>query len=151
MPTDWLKLAINRAADSLPPDFWLSDAFNVRALLIVVLVSLICGSVGALVVGNRMSFFSDALAHCAFAGVTLGMLISMATTRSAVLESSLIPVVTVSFGIMVGVLIAYVREKTNLSSDTVIGVFFAGAVGFGGMLFGALSRTNLSPESFLFG
>src|SRR5205814_2989121 len=47
--------------------------------------------------------------------------------------------------------IAFVREKTGLASDTVIGVFFAGAVGFGGMLFGALSRTNLSPETFLFG
>ena len=28
----------------------------------------ICGMVGALVVGNRMAFFSDAMAHCAFAG-----------------------------------------------------------------------------------
>ena len=29
-----------------------------------------CGAVGSLVVGGRMAFFSDALAHCAFAGVS---------------------------------------------------------------------------------
>ena len=41
-------------------------------------VSVICGAVGSLVMSNRMAFFSDALAHCAFAGVGIGLLISMA-------------------------------------------------------------------------
>ena len=44
----------------------------------VLLVSLICGLVGALVVGNRMAFFCDAMAHCAFAGIALGLLIAIA-------------------------------------------------------------------------
>jgi zinc transport system permease protein len=142
---------INRVADLFPPGFWLNDTFSVRALLVIVLVSLICGAVGALVVGNRMSFFSDALAHCAFAGVALGILLSLAA-RNVLLEGWLVPFVMVTFGVAVGVMIAYVREKTGLANDTVIGVFFAFAVGFGGMLLGSVQvRTNFNPESFLWG
>src|SRR3954452_18449988 len=47
---------------------------NIRALLAITLVCLICGATGALVVGNRMAFFSDSLAPCAFAGIALGAL-----------------------------------------------------------------------------
>src|SRR5262245_60015329 len=57
---------------------YLSYSVYIYSLLAVVLVSLVCGSVGSLVVGNRMSFFSDALAHCAFAGVALGILTALA-------------------------------------------------------------------------
>jgi zinc transport system permease protein len=45
-----------------------------------------------------------------------------------------------------------VREKTSLASDTVIGVFFAGAIGFGAMLLSAINnRSKVKPEQFLFG
>jgi zinc transport system permease protein len=58
----------------------------------------------------------------------------------------------VGFGVLVGVAIAFVREKTSLASDTVIGVFFAGAVGFGAVLLKGLSRRrDFNPENFLFG
>ena len=58
----------------------------------------------------------------------------------------------VGFGIAVGIGIAFVRERTGLANDTVIGVFFAFAIGFGGMLFASMQRrTTLNPESFLFG
>jgi len=128
--------------------------FIVLGTVAIVLVSLICGSVGAMVVGNRMAFFSDALAHCAFAGVGLGIVTAliMGGQRSEDLLEWLLPLIMVVFGVAVGVAIAYVREKTNLASDTVIGVFFAGAIGFGAILFGALKLlTNKSAESFLFG
>src|SRR5262249_16315560 len=58
----------------------------------------------------------------------------------------------IGFGILVGLAIAFVRDQTSLTSDTVIGVFFAGAVGFGALLLKALSRKSYySPENFLFG
>src|SRR5262249_44784698 len=124
--------------------------FIVRGLIAVVLVCLICGAVGSLVVGNRMAFFSDALAHCAFAGVALGLLLSL--FFAAFQAQEWIIAVMVAFGILVGVAIAYVRETTNLANDTVIGVFFAGAIGFGAMLFKALAaRRFVNPDAFLFG
>src|SRR4051794_32911276 len=57
--------------------WWPADSFfffemNVYSALAVFLVALICGAVGSLVVANRMAFFSDALAHCSFAGAACG-------------------------------------------------------------------------------
>jgi zinc transport system permease protein len=101
-----------------------------------------------------MAFFSDAMAHCAFAGVALGILLTFFIGTPADHESYrwIIPLVMVGFGALIGIGIAFVREKTSLASDTVIGVFFAGAIGFGAMLLTALEkRRAFSPEQFLFG
>jgi zinc transport system permease protein len=128
--------------------------FDFRAVLSVLLVTAICGMVGALVVGNRMAFFSDAMAHCAFAGVALGILLTMAAGSGKDPEEFrwLVPLIMVAFGALVGLAIAFVKEKTELASDTVIGVFFAGAIGFGAMLLSALKRKRtIDPETFLFG
>lgn len=135
---------------------WLGfeHAYQFRAILSVLLVTAICGMVGALVVGNRMAFFSDAMAHCAFAGVALGVVLTLTLGTPAEQESLrwIIPLVMVGFGALVGLAIAYVRERTELASDTVIGVFFAGAIGFGAMLLSALKqRRAIDPETFLFG
>src|SRR3979490_2696050 len=56
-----------------PEDTFFSQGFAVSGVWAIVMVRLICGAIGSLVVGNRMAFFSDALAHCAFAGVALGL------------------------------------------------------------------------------
>src|SRR5262249_32845777 len=123
----------------MTPGTYLSEGYIVMPFLAILLVSLICGSVGSLVIGNRMSFFSDALAHCAFAGVALGILLRLwggtpVTALDDPASRQFITLVMIGFGIVVGVFIAFVREKTLLSNDTVIGVFFAGAIGLGAML-----------------
>jgi zinc transport system permease protein len=57
-----------------------------------------------------------------------------------------------AFGALIGLGIAFVRERTGLASDTVIGVFFAGAIGFGAMILQAFStRKTFDAERFLFG
>src|SRR5713226_6243554 len=127
--------------DLWPEDTFLSFGFNVVGLLAVLLVGLVCGAVGSLVVGNRMAFFSDALAHCAFAGVALGVLFALLAGVHDKDEfyEWILPIMVV-FGVVVGLLIAYVREKTSLASDTVIGVFFAGAMGLGDVLLKFVTR-----------
>ena len=135
------------------PDGWMpSYIFNVYALFGIILVSLVCGSVGALVVGNRMAFFSDALAHCAFAGFALGIVIFLVTGLSPETFREQLTLIMVGFGILIGLLIAFVREQTGLASDTVIGVFFAGAIGFGAIFTRvAANRRFLNIESIIFG
>jgi zinc transport system permease protein len=94
------------------------------------------------------------MAHCAFAGISLGLLISLTagyTAGSDELEL-LVPVIMAAFGALVGVGIAFVGQATNLASDTVIGVFFAGAVGFGAMILqGFPERRVFDPERFFWG
>ncbi len=150
----WLTALVDFLTGLAPQNSVFSVPNTMQGLLAVVLVCMICGAVGSLVVGNRMSFFSDALAHCAFAGVAIGMLVgfSVNADKGSVFYRWGIPAVTVAFGILVGLGIAYMKEKTVLANDTIIGVFFAGAIGFGAMLFKAVNvRSYFTPESFLFG
>jgi zinc transport system permease protein len=135
-------------------DFWQYD-FNRNAFIALLLVSFCCGAVGSLVVGSRMAFFSDALAHCAFAGVSIGFVLFDLLLRRFRPEQEFWEWVTpimVVFGMLVGFGIAAVRNRSGLSSDTVIGVFFAGAVGLAAMLRKLIKSRNLfSMEDFLFG
>ena len=151
------------AADALPIDVPLLErmaqplgmhGYELGALLSVLMISAVCGLVGALVVGNRMAFFSDAMSHCAFAGISLGLVIALSLGFSPNSDEIqwIVPLVMASFGALVGIGIAFVREHTGLASDTVIGVFFAGSIGFGAMLLTAFQDRRLfDPERFLFG
>ncbi len=128
----------------------------VRGVLATLLVCFICGSLGSLVVGNRMAFFSDALAHCAFAGVGLGLLLAILTNTPDDLVRQRITLIMVCFGIVVGLLIAFVRDQTGLANDTVIGVFYAASIGIGAVVTKLAqgwqgSRRLFSIEDFIFG
>lgn len=128
--------------------------YELAALLSVLLVSTVCGLVGSLVVGNRMAFFSDAMSHCAFAGISLGLVIALLSGVEADSDKLdwVVPLVMSGFGVVIGLGIAFVRQYTGLTSDTVIGVFFAGSLGLGAMLLTAFQdRRVFDPEKFLFG
>ncbi len=134
------------------------ELHELTALIAITLVGLVCGSVGTLVVGNRMSFFSDAMAHCAFAGVALGILsVLLLDPVNRRIDDSpyrwLVPLIMILFGAAVGVGIAYFRERSNLATDSIIGVFFALAIGFGAMLIPEVNKRGqrFDPEAFLFG
>ena len=116
-------------------------------------ISLVCGGMGGLVVGNRMAFFSDALAHCAFAGVSLGLIFCLIADVSEDNVRQSITLIMVAFSIVVGAAIAWVRDHTGLASDTVIGVFFAFSLGIGAIFtkIFAQRRRLFNIESFMFG
>jgi zinc transport system permease protein len=148
------------------PEGWLIDlffaiddatgvpAFVLKGVVAVVLVCSVCGMVGSQVVGNRMAFFSDAMAHCAFAGVALGVLsvVMAGHGKDEDMLAAAVPLAMVAFGAAVGAGIVYVREQTSLASDTVIGVFFALAIGIAAMLSRVLAEVStFSIESFIFG
>src|SRR5476649_477566 len=81
IPAEWLDQLIHAVTtwSIFPPDSFWTQPQNLRGILATLLVCFICGALGSLVVGNRMAFFSDALAHCAFAGVGLGLLLCLLT------------------------------------------------------------------------
>jgi zinc transport system permease protein len=149
----WLNNLIQFIQSLAPPGTFFYYKVNISGMLAVILVSLVCGAVGSLVVGNRMAFFSDALAHCAFAGVALGLLMGVFTGAEGAEAFNLwITLVMVAFGIVVGLAIAVVRETTGQANDTVIGVFFAGAIGLGAIFLQVGSGRQYMPaEQFLFG
>jgi zinc transport system permease protein len=153
---DWLERTVQRLLALFPhdPNGFFSIQATIFGLMAVILVSLICAGVGSLVVGNRMAFFSDALAHTAFAGISLGFLSAIfvgALDRGDFFDWA--TPIMVAFGVLVGLAIAYVSERTSLANDTIIGVFFAGAMGLGAMLLKGISQLGryFNPEDFLFG
>jgi zinc transport system permease protein len=157
---NWIERAIEAVCRLFPADSFFNRSLNLQATVALVLVSLTCGAVGSLVVGGRMAFFSDALAHCAFAGVSIGFLLFTLLIQrlspAADFWGWVTPIMVV-FGVLVGFGIAVVRRQTGLSSDTVIGVFFAGAIGLAAALqklmqhYFQSSRALFGLEDFLFG
>jgi zinc transport system permease protein len=144
---------INAIASLFPNQSIFSYSINVYAAFAILLSGLICGSMGGLVVGNRMAFFSDALAHCAFAGIALGFVFCVLAQIPDEHFRQWVTAVMIAFGVVVGVLIAWVRDRTGLASDTVIGVFFAFAVGIGAVASQKISerRRLFNIASFIFG
>src|SRR5437016_3821333 len=104
MLTHWLTVVVDFLTRLAPHDSVFSVPAVIQGLLAVILVCLICGAVGSLVVGNRMAFFSDALAHCAFAGVGIGMLAALlgGAVWNASFGRSGILLVMITFGIGIG-------------------------------------------------
>jgi zinc transport system permease protein len=157
-PQDWLDDLIVKCAQLAPADTFFAWDFNIRALLALILVGLCCGAIGSLVVGGRMAFFSDALAHCSFAGISIGFLLflffgpSQHDLQTQSMFWDWVTFIMVAFGILSGCGIVWVRGRTGLSSDTVIGVFFAGAVGLAAALRALIhNRALFNLEDFLFG
>lgn len=154
IPSQWLDEKLSDLKLLFSPGSLFSNKQMLLGFISVVLVSLICGAISSLVLSNRMAFFSDALAHFAFAGVALGILMNIAGWLSS--EEMIVPVMVI-FGIVTGCGIAYVKQKTVLANDTIIGVFFAGAMGLGAILLTAVTKIGgggrgaQNPETFLFG
>ena len=107
LPFEWA------AADSL--------YFMKHALLAVLVISPLFGLLSTMVVEGRMSFFSDALGHSAFTGVAIGALCGLADPMW----------MAVLFAAVFSVLFTVVRRRTDMASDTVIGVFSSTAVALG--------------------
>lgn len=109
--------------DLLPFD-WATPGsmfFMKNALLAVLVISPLFGLLSTMVVESRMSFFSDALGHSAFTGVAIGTLLSFTDPMWC----------AVLFALLFALLFTWVRRRTSLASDTVIGVFSSTAVALG--------------------
>ena len=95
--------------------------FMKNALLAVLVISPLFGILSTMVVTNRMSFFSDALGHSAFTGIAIGTLCGLADPMWAAI------LLAAAFAL----LFTYVQRRSNMASDTVIGVFSSTAVALG--------------------
>jgi len=96
------------------------NAFMVNALLAGVLVSIACGIVGTFVVLRGLAFIGDALAHGVLPGVAVAMLLGLPGMLGAAVGA---------LGMIFG--IGFITRRSNLSSDTAIGLLFVGMLALG--------------------
>lgn len=108
--------------------------FMKNALLAIIVISPLYAILSTMVVTNRMSFFSDALGHGAFTGIAIGTLCGMMQPLWC----------AVLFAIAFALLFNLIRHRSEMSSDTIIGVLSSTALAFGIFLatFGGQSFTK---------
>ncbi len=111
-----------------------------RALLALLFVAPAAAALGVPLVQFRMAFFSDAIGHSAFTGVALGVLLGVNPTWTMAV-----------FGALVAVAIVLVKGRTDLSTDTVIGVFFSTVIALGIAIISREKGLTRNLQSFLYG
>ena len=116
--------------------------FMQMALLATLIISPLTAAAGVQVINNRMAFFADAIGHSAFAGAALGLLLFGAAGPVWVMPL---------LAALIGLGVMYLKETSKLTSDTVIGVFFAFTVSGGLLLLSLQSSLQQMSQMFVFG
>jgi zinc transport system permease protein len=118
----------------------MQQRFMQQALLALLILSPMTSVLGVHVINSKMAFFSDTISHSVFAGVALGLILSLNPEFTMAI-----------FCILVGLLIIYLTEKTRLSSDTAIGVVFSVAVAFGLAIISRDRSAARNAQQFIYG
>jgi zinc transport system permease protein len=126
-------------------NFMFSYEFVVNGFLCALIVGPLLGAMGTMVVIKRMAFFSQAVGNAALTGVAIGVILG---------ESYTAPYVSMfSFCILFGLLLNFTRNRTKMSSDTLIGVFLSIslAVGATALLFVSAKVNTHILDTVMFG
>ena len=123
----------------------LAYGFVVNALLAGLMIGPVLGGLGTLVVVKRFAFFSEAVGHAALTGVAIGILLGEPYPGP---YGSLF-----GYCLLFGILLNYLRNRTGLSPDTLIGVFLSVSLALGASLLLMLAgKINVHIlENVLFG
>lgn len=142
---DTLRIAIQGWAEAgaLPQVF--TYGFVVNAVLAGLVIGPVLGGLGTLVVVKRFAFFSEAVGHSALTGVAIGILLGEPYTGP---YGALF-----GYCLLFGIGLNYLRNRTGLTPDTLIGVFLSISLALGASLLLVLSgRINIHIlENVLFG
>ncbi len=123
----------------------LSQPFMMHALIAGTIVGGLCALVGVFVVQRGLAFIGDGLAHAAFGGIALGLLLEVAVENATL--------VALPFTVLIALGIGYVLRRGKLRGDVAVGVFFSVSLALG-VLFLGLRPPDAPPvniESVLFG
>jgi zinc transport system permease protein len=119
---------------------FLQFPFLQRALAAGLLIALTGGLIGVFITQRKMSFLGSGLAHAAFGGVAIGLYFGAEPLYIAV-----------PFTIAVSLLINFLRDKTRLMPDTVIGIMFALSVAVGIVFLSQMENFSSDAYTYLFG
>jgi zinc transport system permease protein len=115
------------------------DSFIINAIIAGVGVAISAGVLGCFIIWRRMAYFTDALAHSAILGVSLGLLVGVEFNFS---------IIIVSF--VFASLLLILAEKKAFTTDGLIGVLAYSFLALGIIIF-SLLEINVDLHSYLFG
>jgi zinc transport system permease protein len=105
-----------------------------------IIVAAMCAAIGVFLTLRKESFLAEAIAHGSLAGIAFAFLISA--------EPFFIALVT---AIAMSVAITYVRRRTQVSSDSVIGIIFPMLFAAGIVMLSSSNSYRPELQSYLFG
>lgn len=114
--------------------------FFQRALLAVVLVSVLCAFVGSWVVLRGLSYIGDAMSHAVLPGIVAAFLM-----RGHLMLGALLAALLTALGI------GYVSERSRLKQDSAIGIVFVGMFSLGVVLLSRAPSFTGDLAQFLIG
>jgi ABC-type Mn2+/Zn2+ transport system permease subunit len=118
-----------------------SEPFMQRALLAALFLGPLCALLGVFVTARRMAFFSDTISHGALTGVALGFWLGM--------PDPTLPLI--AFSLLIAGAIVWLRERTDLVTDTIMALLLSGSVAIGMIILSLLRRKPGDIHRFLFG
>lgn len=120
-----------------------TDPFMQRALLAALCLGPLCSLLGVFVVARRMAFFSDTVSHSALAGVALGFWFGFIDPT--------LPMI--GFSLLVAGAMIWLKERTELLTDTIMALLLSGSVALGVLLLSLLRGSNVQGalNRYLFG
>ena len=118
------------------------DDFIVRALLAGLLMVVISGPLGCVVVWRRMAYFGDTLAHSALLGTAMAIMLEL---------DPLLGVLVV--GLLLSVILVMFQRKSDISSDTLLGIMSHGALAAGLVMLSLMQNQGMRIDlmAYLFG
>lgn len=121
-------------------EVFLQYDFMRNALLAGLLVGALASTIGVFLVLRGAAMMGDGLAHIAFSGVALGLLLKMPPFWFAL-----------AFAIAGGAGIQFLRQRRIVLSDTAVAIFFTGGLAAGVIMVSASGGFNVDLFSLLFG
>ncbi len=120
---DVLRQSIISLADDGIIHYTFLYEFVVNGFLCALVIGPLLGGIGTMVVIKRMAFFSQAVGNAALTGVAIGVIIG---------ESYTAPYMSMfSFCILFALFLNFSKNRTRMSSDTLIGVFLSISLAIG--------------------
>jgi ABC-type Mn2+/Zn2+ transport system permease subunit len=119
----------------------LTEPWMQRALLVALFLTPLCALLGVFVTARRLSFFSDTVAHACLAGVALGVWFGLADPTPVLILVSL----------LVAAAIFWLKENTELMTDTIMALLLSGSVAFGIIVLNLLRSRPGDIHGLLFG
>ncbi len=107
--------------EKILPFSWIEFSFMKNALLAVILIAPLFGLIGTMIVNNKMSFFSDAMGHCALTGIAIGVMLGINNYGVSM----------IAFALIFALGISTIVESGVSSADTIIGVFSSAGMALG--------------------
>lgn len=138
------EIVISLAQAGYLPEIF-THAFMVRGMLAALLIGPILGAMGTLVVAKKLSFFTQTIGNAAMTGVAIGLMIGEPIGKT---YAGLY-----GFCILVALLMTFIKNRTRMPVDTVIGVVLAQTLGLGILMLVLVTKQfNIHQvESILFG